>query len=168
LVNEAHSVCAAVSTQRKLANALMAADSETRHALDSAVIQRLGDAKTEAETREAQAAAAMRDTADFRRRMIADGMLADEVDRLVAARVAGERPDGKAFLAAAAAARGREAQLAAFLRDPLRRRDALDADVLEGLLGLNAVRSTAQADAAAMARQTNLHAMRSKRLSTLA
>jgi hypothetical protein len=167
LAKSATDICEAITAQRKPTHALVAADAAERFALDSAAIQRVGDATAAAQAHSVQAADAMKETAAFRKTMVEAGLSGEEVDSLVARRVAGDQPGAQAHLAAAAEANAKVGQLTAFLADPLRRRDLLDPEVLESLIGFQAASSEWAADADSRNRASNMLSMQGKRISSL-
>jgi hypothetical protein len=167
LAKSAAGICAAVTAQRKPTHALVSADAAERFALDPAAIQRLGEATAAAQAHAGQAADAMKETAAFRKTMVEAGLSGEEVDRLVARRVAGDQPGAQAHLSAAAAAKDVVDQLTNFLADPLRRRDVLDPEVLDRLIGFQAASSEWAADADSRIRASNMLSMQGKRISSL-
>jgi hypothetical protein len=167
LAKSATDICEAITAQRKPTHALVAADAAERYALDPAAIQRFGDVTAAVQAHSGQAADAMKETAAFRKTMIEAGLSGEEVDRLVARRVAGDQPDAKKHLSEAAAAKAVVDQLTAFLADPLRRRDVLDPEVLESLIGFQAASSEWAAGVHARNRESALRGMQGKRISSL-
>lgn len=120
----------AILVERAESAAKMQVDQQTRQCHDGAVVQLLGEAEAAVQHSTAQAASAESETLKFRMSLIGAGLSAAEIDVIVAKRVAEGQPEAEAHRAAAIAAQARVDVLTAFITDPLRRVDSLEAELL--------------------------------------